>query len=56
MEDSLLVTVLSLLTVVALLLGPMLLAVYEYRLGSAKASSEPGFNWEEQLAYRIDYW
>ena len=52
---GLLFTVLSLLVIFVLILPPILLGAYEWRIGSTKRDFV-GFNWHDQLAYRVDYW
>lgn len=56
-EDAtnMLFTLLSLLVIFLLVLPPILLGAYEWRIGNAK-SDFVGFNWHDQLAYRVDYW
>ena len=54
-EGSLLFNVASMLAVLALLLPPLMLGLYEYNLAYPKVK-QSGFNWEEQIEYRIDYY
>lgn len=54
-EPSILYTVLSLLVIFLLVLPPILLGAYEWRIGKEKQDFV-GFNWRDQLAYRVDYW
>ena len=44
------------LLLVALLVPAILVALYEYTIGAAKAESDPTFSWAEQIAYRMDFW
>ena len=54
-ESSVLFTSASILAVVALLLPPFLLGWREYNLAAPKVGQD-GFNWGEQIEYRIDYY
>lgn len=54
-ESSFVYTALSLLVIFLLVLPPILLGAYEWRVGKEKQDFV-GFNWRDQLAYRVDYW